>query len=83
MQEFYGSCGDSRSGLSSEHRSEISRDFDSRVAVYGSRAYTPTGNGFVCVVAVADPPAKRPCSNDINPVDQYPSTNNNKNGTVM
>jgi hypothetical protein len=36
----------------------------------GSAAYTPTGNGLVCVVVLADPPAKRPCSNDINPVYQ-------------
>ena len=57
--------------LSSERRSEVSiQDFDSRVAVYVSAAYTPTGNGFVCVVVLADPPAKRPCSNDINPVYQ-------------
>jgi len=57
--------------LPSEHRSEISiPDFDSSVAVYGCAAYTPTGNGLVCVVVLADPPAKRPCSNDIKPVYQ-------------
>src|ERR1017187_2999220 len=46
-------------------------------------AYTPTGNGLVCVVVLRDAFPKRPCSNDINPVYQYPTTNNNRNGTVM
>src|ERR1043166_151245 len=39
--------------------------------------YTPTGNGFVCVVVRPAECPKRPWSSDISPVYQYPSTNNN------
>ena len=46
-------------------------------------SYTPTGNGLVCVVVRPAEGPKRPWSSDISPVYQYPSTNNNKNGTVM
>jgi hypothetical protein len=51
----------------------------------GKRSYTPTGNGL----ALCSSPrsrirlSKRPWSNDIRPVYQYPKTNKNKNGTVM
>jgi len=47
--------------------------------------YTPTGNGL----GLRSSPrsrtrlSKRPCSNDINPVYQYPKTNSTRNGTVM
>lgn len=46
------------------------------------RGYTPTGKGLVWVVARSEAPPKRPCSNDIRPVYQYPTTNSIRNGTV-
>jgi hypothetical protein len=51
----------------------------------GIVAYTPTGNGLVCgsCSGFKVSRSKRPCSSDIKPVYQYPSTKRNRNGIVQ
>ena len=44
---------------------------------------TPTGKGLLCASAGSSRRSKRPCSSDISPVYQYPSTNSSRKGTVM
>ena len=51
--------------------------------IFISDPYTPTGNGFVCGSPRLVRRSKRPCSNDIRAVYQYPITKMIRNGTVM